>query len=172
MQATAKVSEWFTAIIRWRGPDPTVEIETRHRGFASPEEAALFANALDQGAPLGLRLGSLPEPELLMQDGYYVPYPAADTTVWTIPGLSAGEFELVVTDDSDFEPYPFAGFPFDASARGHYEQAQYAVLAPDGSRVNVSVDWDDFDHLRVTVEESVLPADATPTFALGGLPKA
>jgi hypothetical protein len=172
MHTTAKASRWFTALIRWRGPDPTLEIETRHGGFASPEEAALFANALAPGAPLGLRLGLPDAPELLMPDGYYVPYPPSDTTVWTIPGLSASEFELVLTDDSDFEPFPWAGFPFDSSARGDYEQAQYAVLAPDGSRVNVSVEWDDFDHLRVTVEELAPPADTLPTFALGALPRA
>ncbi len=172
MQATMKDPNGFTALIRWRGPDPTIEIETRHKGFPSPEEAALFANALAPAAPLVLRLGSPEAPELLMPDGFYVPHSPADTTVWTIPGLSPSEFELVITDDADFEPYPFAGFPFDASARGEYEQAQYAVLAPDGSRVNVSVDWDDFDHLRVTVEESEVPADTPPSFALGALPKA
>ena len=50
------------------------------------------------------------------------------------------------------------------------------MLAPDGARVNVSVDWDDFDHLRVTVEESAADndtdTDAAPTYALGALPKA
>jgi hypothetical protein len=107
-----------------------------------------------------------------MPDGYYVPHPAVDTTVWTIPGLTASEFDLVVTDDDDFEPFPFAGYPFDASARGEYEQAQYAVTAPDGLRVNVSVDWDDLDHLRVTVEELAPPADTPPSFALGALSKA
>lgn len=107
-----------------------------------------------------------------MPDGNYVPHPIAENTVWTIPGLSTSEFELVVTDDTDFEPFPFAGFPFDTGAQGDYEQAQYAVLAPDGSRVNVSVEWDDFYRLRVTVEESLTDEDATPIYALGGLPKA
>ncbi len=161
----------FSALIRWRGPDPTVEIETRHHGFDSPEEAALFANAFAPGAPLALRLRAGEDVELLMPEGHYLPHPASDTTVWTIPGLSAAEFEITVTDDGDFEPFPFAGFPFEGSAHGQYEQAQYAVLAQDGSRVNVTLDWDDFDHLRVTVEESV-PTDPTPTFALGSLPKA
>jgi hypothetical protein len=176
MRTAAKLTSGFTALIRWRGPDPTLEIETRHKGFPSPEEAALFANALAPAAPLGLRIGSPDAPEVLMPDGFYISHPPADTTVWTIPGLSPSEFELVVTDDADFEAFPFAGFPFDDSARGQYEQAQYAVLAPDGSRVNVSVDWDDFDHLRVTVEESAADTDtdtdASPTFALGALPKA
>ena len=172
MQTKARVTRWFTALIRWRGPDPTLEIETRHGGFASPEEAALFANALAPAAPLGLRITSSDAAELLMPDGYYVPHPIAETTVWTIPGLSASEFELVVTDDADFESFPFAGFPFDASAQGDYEQAQYAVVAPDGARVNVSVEWDDFDRLRVTVEESLTDEDAAPAFAIGGLPKA
>ncbi len=172
MQTKARVITRFTAVIRWRGPDPTLEIETRHGGFASPEEAALFANALAPAAPLGLRIGASDTAELLMPDGNYVRHPTAETTVWTIPGLSASEFEVAVTDDADFEPFPVAGFPFDASARGDYEQAQYAVLAPDGSRVNVSVEWDDFDRLRVTVEESLTDEDATPMFAIGGLPKA
>jgi hypothetical protein len=172
MKAKTRVTTWFTAVIRWRGPDPTLEIETRHGGFASPEEAALFANALAPAAPLGLRITPSDAAELLMPDGNYVPHSNAEATVWTIPGLSASEFELVVTDDDDFEPFAFAGYPFDDSARGDYEQAQYAVLAPDGSRVNVSVEWDDFDRLRVTVEESLADEDATPMFALGGLPKA
>jgi len=176
MRKAARLTSGFTALIRWRGPDPTLELETRHKGFPSPEEAALFANAFAPAAPLGLRLGSAAAPELLMPDGLYVSHPPADTTVWTIPGLSPTEFELVVTDDADFEPFPFAGFPFDASARGQYEQAQYAVFAPDGSRVDVTVDWDDFDHLRVTVEESLedthTDTEASPTLALGALPKA
>src|SRR5512142_118468 len=103
MRTATKTPTGFTAIIRWRGPDPTLEIETRHKGFPSPEEAALFANALAPAAPLGLRLGSAPAPELLMPNGLYVEYSTADTTVWTIPGLSPSEFELVVTDDTDFE---------------------------------------------------------------------
>ena len=176
MRKAARLTSGFTALIRWRGPDPTLELETRHKGFPSPEEAALFANAFAPAATLGLRLGSAAAPELLMPDGLYVSHPPADTTVWTIPGLSPTEFELVVTDYADFEPFPFAGFPFDASARGQYEQAQYAVFAPDGSRVDVTVDWDDFDHLRVTVEESLedthTDTEASPTLALGALPKA
>lgn len=41
----------YTAIIRWRGPDPTLELVTRHPGFTSPEEAALYANGIPPPTP-------------------------------------------------------------------------------------------------------------------------
>lgn len=33
----------YTAVLRWKGPDPALELETRHTGFAIPEDAAVTA---------------------------------------------------------------------------------------------------------------------------------
>ena len=61
----------YTALIRWQGPDPAVEIETRHPGFATPEEAALFANALSPDAPIGLHASQDASLNLLVSDGQH-----------------------------------------------------------------------------------------------------
>ncbi|HEX7508663.1 MAG TPA: hypothetical protein VF550_17960 [Polyangia bacterium] len=59
------------------------------------------------------------------------------------------------------------------TAHGDYEQAQFGVLDQDDSPLDVRVDWDERDHLRVTVEEdSPSPESALPTFVLGSLPEA
>ena len=29
----------YTAVLRWKGPDPALELETRHQGFQNPEDA-------------------------------------------------------------------------------------------------------------------------------------
>jgi hypothetical protein len=47
----------YTAVLRWKGPDPALELETRHAGFAIPEDAALFANAFSDNSPERLKLG-------------------------------------------------------------------------------------------------------------------
>jgi len=46
----------YTAVLRWKGPDPALELETRHAGFAIPEEAALFANSFTDNSPERLHL--------------------------------------------------------------------------------------------------------------------
>lgn len=141
----------FTAVVRWRGPEPTIEIETRHPGFSSPEDAALFANAFSPNAPLALRLASKTSLQMLMLDGHYVDWPVGGVTVWVLRDAASPEAELAIADDDHFQPRPFTGFEFLPSALGDYEQAQYAVLDQKGSPVDVVVDWDERDHLRVTV---------------------
>jgi hypothetical protein len=150
----------FTAVVRWRGPDPTVEIETNHPGFATPEDAALFANAFSPDAPLGLRLGANASVMLVMTDGRYLPWYAADTTVWTIPPDEISSEDTTLVDDGDFQPQPFSTCSFPPSAVGEYQQAQYGVFDDQGAPVNLSMDWDETDHLRITVEE--MPAAPPP----------
>jgi len=141
----------FTALVRWRGPDPSIEIETRHSGFDTPEDAALFANAFSPDAPLSLRLAARSSLQLLKADGHYVEWPTEGVTVWVLPPVAAAVDDLVVASDEDFEPYRFADLSIPTSALGDYEQGQYAVLDGNGSPVDVVVDWDETDHLRVTV---------------------
>lgn len=149
----------FTAVVRWRGPDPSIEIETRHPGFDTPEDAALFANAFGPNAPLALRLASVASVQLLKLDGRYVDWPAGRVTVWVLPSVAAAEDELVVTSDEDFEPHQLTDFSIPSSAVGDYEQAQYGVLDGNGSPVDVVVDWDETDHLRVTVRWDTAEAE-------------
>ena len=149
----------FTAVVRWRGPDPTIEIETRHPGFSTPEDAALFANAFAPDAPLGIRLPRNNWLLLLMPDGNYVRSLGTDITVWAFPSGASNGDDLAVANDNDFEPHPFANFGFPSSAFGDYDQAQYAVLDQEGAPVDVVVDFDEHDHLRVTVERDATPED-------------
>ncbi len=105
-----------SAVIRRRCSDPNLELETRHAGFPSPEEAAAHG--------------------------------------------------------SDFKPYHFGTFRFPPSAYGDYAQAQFGVLDPEGWPVDVAVDWDEADHLRVTVEEDASRDETDPDLAIGVLPDA
>jgi hypothetical protein len=167
----------FTAVVRWRGPDPAVEIETHHPGFETPEEAALFANAVSPGSPLGLRVLGDRALELVLADGQHVGPEGAAITVWTLASAvadatDADATDVVVANDEDFAPHPFGGFSFPPSAYGDYEQAQFGVLDDHSRALNVVVDWDEADHLRVTVEQPATPDDTEPTFALGTLPDA
>ena len=47
----------YTPVLRWKGPDPSLELEARHAGFAIPEEAAFFANSFAENSPERLKLG-------------------------------------------------------------------------------------------------------------------
>ena len=162
----------FTAIIRWRGPDPTIELETRHPGFQSPEEAALFANVIPPESPLALRLAAGPTIELLQPDGRYVSFPPTDACVCRLPLGALSTHEIVVANDNDFEPHAFSEFLFPASALGDYDQAQYAVLDQAGNPLDVVVEWDEAEHLKVTVQETSVSDEPETTFVLGALPQA
>jgi hypothetical protein len=58
------------------------------------------------------------------------------------------------------------------TAHGDYEQAQFGVLDQDDSPLDVRVDWDEGDHLRVIVEENSPAPDDSTDFLLGSLPEA
>jgi hypothetical protein len=165
----------YTALIRWQGPDPAVEIETRHPGFTEPEEAALFANSFSPDAPLSLRVGADASLSLLLSDGRYVKF-AGDVTLWTL-GLSDSRPaspddtgpELLLAHDEDFQAHPLDHIRDTPSAHGDYEQAQYAVLTDDGYPLDVIVDWDESDHLRMTVSIQVNKnaPKVAPTLCIG-----
>jgi len=162
----------FTAVVRWRGPDPTIELETRHPGFRTPEEAALFANAFSPNAPLGLRLSSKTDLRLLMVDGHYARWLVGEVTIWVLTVFESDSDGFVVANDNDFEAKSFLEYPLPPSAFGDYEQAQYGVVDPEGSPVDVSLDWDDQDRLRVTVNFDIaddVPPRVSPVLCLGCL---
>jgi hypothetical protein len=79
---------------------------------------------------------------------------------------------FVVANDNDFEAKSFLEYPLPPSAFGDYEQAQYGVVDREGSPVDIILDWDDQDRLRVTVNfhitEDVRPRVA-PVAYLGCL---
>jgi hypothetical protein len=72
----------FSALVRWRGPDPAVEIETRHPGFHTPEDAALFANGIAPCSPLALRLSPDATIQLVLIDGSIVAFPLDVRVDW------------------------------------------------------------------------------------------
>ncbi len=162
----------YTAVIRWRGIDPTVELETRQNGFSSPEEAALYANALTPTSPLALRISNEGVPSLLLPDGRYVPFLPSNVTVWTLSSTVQEKDEILVADDADFQPHRLTDFSLAPSAHGDYAQAQYGVLDHEGWPVDVVVDWDEADHLRVRVEQSAERDDTDSQLAIGSLPEA
>ena len=162
----------FTAVVRWRGPDPTIELETRHPGFRTPEDAALFANAFSPNAPLGLRLTSNTDLHLLMVDGHYVRWLVGDVTIWVLTVFESDSDGFVVANDNDFEAKSFLEYPLPPSAFGDYEQAQYGVVDREGSPVDIILDWDDQDRLRVTVNFHItedVPPRVAPVAYLGCL---
>jgi hypothetical protein len=162
----------FTAVIRWRGPDPAVEIETQHPGFDSPEEAALFANGIPPASPIGLHLAADASAVLLLSDDREIPCPSENIAFLAIPSNRLDNTDLFVANDTDFEPLALAEVTARTSAHGDYVQAQYGVLDPNNAPLDVQVDWDETDRLRVTVAESSPSPTTEPTFCLGAFPEA
>jgi hypothetical protein len=162
----------FSALVRWRGPDPAVEIETRHPGFHTPEDAALFANGIAPCSPLALRLSPDATIHLVLIDGSIVAFPYDAITIYVLPPKFQTSELLQVANDTDFEPRPLSAVPSMKTAHGDYKQAQFGVLDQDDSALDVRVDWDEGDHLRVTVEESSAPPDDSTDILLGSLPEA
>jgi hypothetical protein len=132
----------FTAAIRWRGPDPLVDLETRHPGFRNPEEASRFADGSTGNSPQRLRLrahGVL----LVLGTGDWVDYPYDLFTVWVRRQSDAGTYE----------PHPFSQLTGYPSALGDYRRAGYAVLGPGGSCISLVIDFDNADRLTIKVEK-------------------
>jgi hypothetical protein len=169
----------YAALIRWRGPDPTIEIETRHPGFATAEEAALFANALAPAAPIGLRLRPDQSIHLLLADDRVVRLADGKVVLWHLqpqaphPSRQPDDpSRLLVANDTDFTPLPWGEIQLIPAAHGDYEPAQYGVRGPDGTPVDVLIDWDEEHHLRVTAGADAPPVEPLPAFFLGSLPSA
>ena len=162
----------YSALIRWRGPDPAVEIETQHPGFHTPEEAALFANGISPCSPVALRLFPNAAVHLILNDDRIVAFPFDAITIYVLPPKFLTSEPLQVANDTDFETRPLSAVPSMPTAHGDYEQAQFGVLDQDDSPLDVRVDWDEGDHLRVTVEENSAPPDHSTEFVLGSLPDA
>jgi hypothetical protein len=130
-------------------------------------------------APLGLRVAADTSLHLLLPDGNYVRFLNANVTlrVLAVPQEQSSADDtlpggFLLSDDDDFVPHVFDEIRAMPSACGMYVQAQYAVLTDDGYPLDVCVDWDETDHLRVTVNfqinKEVLPkVSPTPTMYFG-----
>lgn len=164
----------YTAIIRWRGPDPALELETRHPGFTSPEEAALYANGIPPRTPDGLHLFSDGSAVFVLDDDTDVPCNPEQLTAWAVPPNCRTIDGLTIVDDDDYELLNRGELVLRFAAHGDYVQAQYGVLDPNDRPVDVRLDWDDNNHLRVTVVDppTPFPAAAKPKLAFGALPDA
>jgi hypothetical protein len=160
----------FTALMRWHGPDPTIEIETRHLGFRAPETAALFANGFPPNAPLGLLLTPDKTVQLLLKDDDYVDWHGADVTVWVLSAGRATGDELIAWTEG--QPKPFAEFTFPPPAFGRYHRTGFAVLDQDGLRVELAVDLICEDRIRVIIHQAATDEDVPAFFFMGALPKA
>lgn len=164
----------YTAIIRWRGPDPALELETRHPGFTSPEEAALYANGIPPRTPDGLHLFSDGSAVFVLDDDTDVPCNPEQLTAWALPPNCRTIDGLTIVDDDDYELLNRGELVIRFAAHGDYVHAQYGVLDPNGMPVDVRLDWDDNNRLRVTVVDppAPFPVDAKPKLAFGALPDA
>ena len=132
----------FTALVRWFGPDPAVELETRFPGFDSPREAALFAASALSLSPHGLRL-SAARIDLLFGHGDTVDFPYDTVTAWILtPPQTAGD-PRDPANPSKFQMHSHSALAAYRTAHGHYKRAWYAVLGPDGIPVRVAIERGD-----------------------------
>ena len=164
----------YTAIIRWRGPDPTLELETRHPGFQSPEEAALYANGIPPRAPVGLYLDPEGTAIFLLNDDTEMPCPPEQLMALVVSQDCGDVDDVTVVYDEDFELLPRGELVIRYAAHGDYLQAQYGVLDANEIPLDVRVDWDDTNRLRVTVIDTLGAAsqDTKQVLAFGILPDA
>src|SRR5512141_1099890 len=127
----------YTAIIRWRGPDPALELETTHTGFPTPEEAALYANGIPPRTPIGLQV--LPDGTAVFTLNDYTETPCSreQLTVWALSPNAEASSDLVVATENDFEPVHPGELAVRFSAQGDYLQVQYGVLDPNGTPLDV-----------------------------------
>jgi hypothetical protein len=133
----------FTAAIRWRGHDPSVDLETRYPGFRDKVEAARFAAGACDSSPQALHLrfdGALPSISLVLGQGRCVDSPYDLVIVWT--SSPDGRHPS--------QPHPFADLVDYPSACGNYRRIGCAVLDPDGSPVSIVIDFENADRLEVT----------------------
>ena len=129
----------YTALIRWRGPDPAVELETKYPGFYDSREAALFAGSALPTSPHRLRLSGT-RIDLLFGHGEYVNFPYDTLTAWimTPPEMSGDPRDPA--NPSRFQMHSHSALAAYRTAHGEYTRAWYAVLGPDGKPVRVEID--------------------------------
>jgi hypothetical protein len=144
----------YTARIRWRRPDPTFEIETTHAGFATAEEAALFANAIPPEAPQRLRVFQ-GRTKIFSGEEFEITLPF-DMKVWVIRPEAADQ-EVVA--DEDFLSLDLFNKPL-PDLDGEWEPSQYGVSGPGGAVVNVTIELDEQGRLHVTIEDLSAEAEA------------
>jgi hypothetical protein len=142
----------YTLVMRWQVPaDPDWEVETIHRGFLSPEEAALFGYGLTNPGADGLHLesGLL---RLLLTDGSDRRLVDQDVAVYH---LAAHVDDPSVVEDADFSRVAISTrslserLGFD----GELVFLAQSVTGPDDELVEVSVELRQGGRLEVAVGE-------------------
>jgi hypothetical protein len=160
----------FSARIRWQSDaDPCYELETHHPGFATADDAALFANGFSAAGADELRLsdGAL---VLTLTDGSQVELPLEVVQVWR---LQDDGQEIQVADDIDFQ---LAAVTFEELSSqgldGGFVQVKYGVLDPDNEPLDVAVYLDETGLLGVTVHARGQDEGGEASFALGVITRA
>jgi hypothetical protein len=95
-----------------------------------------------------------------------------EVTIWVLTVFESDSDGFVVANDNDFEAKSFLEYPLPPSAFGDYEQAQYGVVDHEGSSVDISLDWDDEDRLRITVHQDATDEELKTLFFIGTHPQA
>jgi hypothetical protein len=163
----------FTARIRWRCErDHSWEVETWQGGFASAEDAALWANGFSEPAAaiLALWRGKL---ELTLTDQESRILAPGSFHIWRLPD---GFDRSVPADDSCFREVQGGGTDLltDLGLDGEWQQIAYGVLGPQGETIDVILELDDTGKLEVTTIEDwrgVLVGEGA-SFSLGVVPRA
>jgi hypothetical protein len=144
MLTTDRFLQEFVVTIRWRGPDPKVQLETKHLGFKTAHDAARFAGRNCEGAADSLVFG--PRGAWLMFGKSEIVAVPHDRIVGWVRARSG---------ERRFERSAFQEVALRASAFGEYEQCGYVVLGPDGTPVRVAVAGEEDDTLPVVSLRSV-----------------
>lgn len=172
MSAAASRPGGFAARVRWRSEvDPAWEIETRHDGFAMPEDAALFANGFSTRSPttLILRGGRM---EMGFSDGTTRPIRGGEYQLWRLPR----DFDASQpADDASFDAVEMSLESLTGSGLdGRWAQLAYGVLGPTGEMVDVILEVDETGDLKViAIDETPGMADGEiASFGLGVVPRA
>jgi hypothetical protein len=164
-------TDLFVARLRWQADaDPCWELETTHRGFATPEDAALFANGFADAGADELRLDS-GRLALTMTDRSMIDLRPEAVQIWRLPDDGS---DHQVADDVDFHRQSLTfGQLSAAGLDGGFIQIKYGVMTSAGEPVDVAISLDETGLLSVTVEERPLDeVDQGASFTLGIIPKA
>jgi hypothetical protein len=162
------------ARLRWQADaDACWELETTHGGFATPEDAALFANGFAEAGADELRLDS-GRLVLTLTDGSSVELPPDAVEIWRIPDDG---HEHQVADDADFARVSLSLAELSTGGLdGGFIQIKYGVTTSAGEQIDVAISLDETGLLSLTVEErsahDVDQEDSDASFTLGIIPRA
>jgi hypothetical protein len=143
MFSTDTVPREFVVAIRWQGPNPNFQLQTKHSGFKTAHEAARFggANATRSVRPLYFGPQGV---WLAGGQNEFLPVPVDRLTGW-----------IRTNHSRSFERKLFHEIAHRTSAFGEYRCCGYVVLGLDGMPTRVALSHEEEDILPVPVKRSI-----------------